>query len=191
MNNLKPSKQELLFLEKAYNSFYDSYEKITTQKNISSEEKFNIISKIFSIYSECLKYEPIGYYKLHIKQSRPEWETIALNFFEIIRHIITHFPFFNNWNEVSFNRDLILWNWKHSKIDSFLKENEGKDGFKWRVWDWINKTMKYWYTINFPKKYNNNDVIFLKDLIDEDLWIDFSLIMIKQVLDSQIENNNS
>lgn len=189
-NLLKPNESELMFLQLAYNSFYDLYELYFSWAELNEKQKYDIILKIYSIFSECLKYEPIKHYLSFLEKNRPEWDIISLKFFEIIRHIIIHFPFFNSWNEVYFNRKIILWSWNHSKIDKFFIQNEWKEQFKWRIWDNYNKKMDYWYTINFPKNYSKNENIYLKDLIDENLWVEFSLIMIKKVLDTQVENKN-
>ena len=52
LENIKPTKKELIFLGLAYNRFYDLYEKLENKKNLlSPEEKFNLLKNIFQIYS--------------------------------------------------------------------------------------------------------------------------------------------
>lgn len=41
-------------------------------------------------------------------------------------------------------------------------------------------------SINFPTNYNNNEKIFLKDIILEKEGIKFSLILMKNIIDTQI-----
>jgi len=188
LNETKPNKKELVFLTLAYNAFYDLYERIENKKTeLKSNERFILLNKIFQIYNECLQYEPIKYYLKFLEKNRPEADTISLKYFEVIRHIFVHFPFFDKWEDVYITRDLITWTDKHSRIDSFLLEHEGKEPFKWRIWDNNKKEMIYGYVINFPKDYSKNSKIYLKDLIDENQGIEISLIMIKRVLESQIE----
>jgi len=186
--NLKPNDKKLKFLNFAYNNFYDIYNEYFDNTKLTPKEKYQLIVRALSIYSECLKYEPISYYLKYLSVTRPAGDIASLRFFEIIRHILVHFPFFTEWNEVSFNRDLILWNNKHSKIDEFLLEVEGREGFKWRIWDNKKKKMRYGFEIKFPSKYKNNNLIYLKDLIDEKRGIEICFIMIKKVLGSQVED---
>ena len=115
-------------------------------------------------------------------------DIMSLKYFEVIRHVLVHFPFFNKWDEVYFTQDLITWNGKHSKINSFFMDNEGRIEYKWRIWDGNKKAMKYGYVIKFPKSYSKNSKIYIKDLINEDKGIEISLLMIKKVLESQVEN---
>lgn len=186
---IKPNKKELSFLNLAYNKFYDLHDKLTKKENIlNSQERFLILKNIFQIYNECLQYEPIRYYLKFLEKNRPSGDIESLKYFQIIRHILIHFPFFEKWNDVYITHDLITWTGKKSKIDSFLLDNEGKEPFKWRIWDPLNKKMKYGYVINFPKDYSKNSKIYLKDLIDENYGIEISLIMIKGVLESQVES---
>ncbi len=119
---------------------------------------------------------------------RPPGENVSLKYFKVIRHIFVHFPFFDKWNDVYFNRNLIIWSNANSQIDKFLLDNEGKDEFKWRIWDRSKKEMVYGYCVKFPKDYSKDAKIFLKDLIDEDKGIEISLLIIKKVLESQVES---
>jgi len=185
--HLKPNNKEFAFLNLAYNSFYDIYDEYFSKNKFTSKKMFSLIIKAFSIYSECIKYEPLQEYIKFIEKSRPQGEIASLRFFETIRHLLVHFPFFKSWKEVKFNRDMIVWNGGHSKIDKFLFEVEGKNSYKWRIWDYNKKVMKYGYEIKFPKKYHDGSEIFLKNLIDEKQGIELCFIMMKQVLDSQVE----
>jgi hypothetical protein len=186
----KPTKKELIFLNLAYDRFYDIYEKIEDKKNLlNPEDKFSYLINIFQIYSECLRYEPVKFFLKFLEEKQPPSSFIALKYFEVIRHILVHFPFFDKWDDVCFTRDLILWSGKHSKIDSFLLEGEKSDTeHRWRIWDYYKKEMKYDYNIRFPENYSQNSKIYLKDLIDEEKGVEISLLMIKKVFESQVES---
>jgi len=69
---LMPNENELFFLKLAYNSFYDLYELYFSQTKLNEKQKFDIIFKIYSIYSECLKYNPIKHYLSYLEKNRPE-----------------------------------------------------------------------------------------------------------------------
>ena len=182
-----PSTIETEFLNLAYNLFYDLCDECFSPRGKSKRARFSAISRAFAIFSECLNYEPLKYYIEYIEKSRPPGDIQSIRFFEIVRHILIHFPFFTKWSEVHFSRNLILWNGKHSKIDKFLCDNEGKEGFKWRIWEPENKRMKYGYEIKFPKRYKDGSEIYLKDLIDEKKGMEICFRMMKEVLDSQVE----
>jgi hypothetical protein len=42
-------------------------------------------------------------------------------------------------------------------------------------------------SINLPTEYNGNDKIFLKDILLEKEGIKFSMIFMKQIIDTQVE----
>jgi len=42
-------------------------------------------------------------------------------------------------------------------------------------------------SINFPKQYEDNTKIYLKDFLSEKEGIKFSFILIRQILDTQVE----
>ena len=64
---------------------------------------------------------------------------------------------------------------------------EGKNEVKYRFWEPKKKEMTY-LTISFPKTYNENSKIFLRDIISEREGIKFSLILMNQILKTQIES---
>ena len=71
-------------------------------------------------------------------------------------------------------------------MDRFLSTYAGHDPVKYRIWSPKKKTMTY-VSINFPAKYDD-DKVFLKDLMPEKEGLIFSLSLMRQVLDSQVES---
>jgi len=141
----------------------------------------------FTVYSELLNYEPIKWVIEHIKKARPPMEAeIGSELFKTIRNIINHFPFFNCWNEVWINKSIVNWHKERQSIDQFIEKYKGKDIVKYRFWEAEKKKMTY-LSINFPSTYNDNDKIFLKDILSEKEGVKFSFILMKQILDTQIE----
>jgi hypothetical protein len=189
LKNGRPNKKELIFLNLAYNKFYDLCKKLKKEKKtLSSEEKLIYLKNIFQIYNECLRYEPIGYFIKYLEKTRPPGEVVVLEYLKVIRHIFVHFPFFDKWDDMYITRDLIIWSDVNSNIDSFLLKNEGREKYEWRIWDGNKKEMKYGYVIKFPQNYSKNSKFYIKDSIDEDKGIEISLLMIKKVLESQVES---
>jgi len=188
-SNLIPNKAEAEFLTLAYNRFYDIFEKVFDDTFWEKDEwaRFSKIKEAFSIYSELLNYEPIKLAIEQLKTSRPPMEAeIGSELFKFIRNLISHFPFFNSWNEVWFNKLIINWNKKGQSIDRFLSKYKGKENVKFRFWESNKKRMTY-LSINFPQEYDNESKIYLKDLITEKEGIKFSFILMRKIIDTQVE----
>ena len=186
---LKPNESELAFLTLSYNRFYDIFEEAINDSFWEKEEwyRFSKVKEGFAVYSELLNYEPIKGIIENIKKSRPPMEAeIGSELFKFIRNIITHFPFFNSWNDVWVNKSIINWYKKEQSIDKFIKKYLGREPVKYRFWEKDKKKMTY-LSINFPKEYENDTKIFLKDILSEKDGIKFSFILMKQILDTQVE----
>lgn len=70
-------------------------------------------------------------------------------------------------------------------IDKFFNEHKDKDVVKYRFWEPHNRKMTY-ITISFPKNYDNNAKIFLKDIITEKDGVKFSFILMNKILETQL-----
>lgn len=190
MDNLKPSNQEVIFLEKSYNRFYDLFDEIINESfwEKSDWERFSKITQVFSIYNELLLYEPIKRSLEIIKEVRPPLESeIGNKLFRFIRNVLSHFPFYSSWNEVWVTKELINWQKEGQFIDRFLNEYSGKKEIKYRFWEEKIKKMTY-LSINFPKRYNEKSKVYLKDIISEKDGIKFSIILMRKILDIQVES---
>lgn len=62
----------------------------------------------------------------------------------------------------------------------------GSELFKFRFWESNKKRMTY-LSINFPQEYDNESKIYLKDLITEKEGIKFSFILMRKIIDTQVE----
>jgi len=71
-------------------------------------------------------------------------------------------------------------------IDKFLNKYKGKETVKYRFWEVQKKRMTY-LSINFPKKYEENTKIYLKEILSEKEGVKFSFILMKKILDTQVE----
>lgn len=194
IEELKPSKKEVEVLTLFYNRFYDLYDEIVADNFI--EENGNVrflkLREAFSIYKELLNYKPIKYFIEWMKKGgRPPLEgIIADEVFSFIRNLLLHFPIFDTWNEVYINKKLATWS-KVGQIDKFLNKCvnikiDGKNEVKYRIWEEEKKKMTY-FSINFPEKYEDND-IYLKDLISEEVGMKFCMALMREILDKQVIN---
>jgi len=186
---LRPTKSEELFLSLGFNKFYDLFEELMDdnfwEKN--SWYRFSKVSQVFAIYTELLMYEPFKHVLDNIKQNRPPMESeIGGALFKFVRNILAHFPLYESWDKVWINKELVNWQKQGLTIDKFLKKYEGHNEIKYRFWEEEKKKMTY-ISIKFPKNYSDTK-IYLKDIISEKDGIKFSLIMMKQILNTQVES---
>jgi len=186
------STAEKLFLNLSYNKFFDIFSEVYSKDFWEKEEnyRFNKISQVFSVYNEILNHEPFQGVFNWLKKYRPPMEAeICGSLFKFIRNILVHFPFFDNWNEIWINKELVNWHRTNQSIDRFLKKYCGKPEVEYRFKENSKHGFTY-VTINFPKKYDN-EKIYLKDIICEEEGIKFILIMMLRVLNTQIVTVNN
>lgn len=189
MEVIKPNKAEVDFLTLVYNRFYDLYEEVLADTFWQKDEweRFSKIKQAFSIYAELLNYEPIKQVIEHLKKIRPPMESeIGSELFKFVRNVISHFTFFNSWNAVWISKPIVNWYRTGQTIDKFLNKYKGHKEVKYRFWESEKKTMTY-LSINFPKDYDDKSKIFLKEIISEQEGVKFSFILMKQIMDTQIE----
>ena len=185
----RPTKSEELFLSLGYNRFYDSFDEIMDDDFWEKEDwyRFSKVSNIFLVYAELLAYEPFKYVLEAIKKQRPPMESeIGGPLFKFVRNVLAHFPLFETWDDVWISKDLVNWHKEGLTIDRFLKKYVGHEEVKYRFWEAEKKKMTY-MSISFPKEYGENK-IFLKDMVAEKDGVKFSLMMMRQILNTQVES---
>lgn len=196
IDKFKPNEKEIEVLTLFYNKFYDLFDEIINDNffNEDANIRFLKLREAFSIYKELLSYEPIKKYIEWMKMGgRPPLEgIIADDLFSFIRNLLLHFPIFNTWNEVYINKNLATWS-KVGQIDKFLNKSinikiDGKGTVKYRMWEEEKNRMTY-FSVNFPEKYEDNN-IYLKDIISEEVGMKFCMALMKEVLDKQVENSD-
>jgi len=183
------TESELQFLTLGYNRFYDLYEEIMIDEFWIKDdwERYSRITQAFSIYSELLNYEPLKEVIEIIKTKRPPMESeIGSELFKFIRNVLIHFPFYSRWDDICVNRSLVNWNKAGMTIDRFLMNYEGHKEVEYRFHEPKYKRMTY-LSVNFPQRYIDNSKIFLKDIITEREDVKFSFILMKQILNTQVQ----
>ncbi|MCB5235893.1 hypothetical protein [Niallia circulans] len=187
-NTLRPNNAEILFLNMAYNKFYDVYEEAFQDIFWDKDPlyRFSKINTAFSIYAELLNYEPIKHVIKTMKQQRPPMEAeLGSELFKFIRNVLAHFPYFESWNDVWINKSIVNWQKPGLTIDRFLSKYAGKESIKYRFWEAKKKKMTY-LTISFPKTYSAENKIYLHNILSEKDGIKFSLILMRNILDTQV-----
>ena len=189
MAELRSNKAEIEFLTLSYNRFYDIFEEVLEDSFWEKDSwyRFSKIKEVFAVYSELLHYEPINWVIEQIKEKRPPMEAeIGSELFKFIRNIVIHMPLFESWDDVWFNKNIINWYKKGQFIDKFLRRYKGHEPVKYRFWEARKRKMTY-ISINFPNEYENNEKIFLKNILSEKEGIKISLIFMKKIIDTQID----
>lgn len=181
------SQSEEMFLNLSYNKFYDLQTEIYTVNfwNESPIYRLGRITQLFSIYGEILNYRPIKEVIEQISKSRPPMESeISGQLFKFIRNILAHFPFYDSWDEIWVNKDLVNWNKSGQSIDKFLENFKGNKSVKYRYKE-RNKSQFNYATIDFPETYENNK-IYLKNIISEKDGVKFAIVMMLRVINTQV-----
>jgi len=192
VEELRPNEAEKEFLSLAYARFYDIFDEVISDDfwEKDSQYRFSKIKDSFSVYSELLNYTPIQWTIEDLRSSRPPMEAeIGSELFKFIRNVITHFPFFERWGDTWINKKLINWHKENQSIDRFLEKYKGHQTIKYRFWEADKKRMTY-LDINFPEKYTEDQKIYLKDMLSEKDGVRFSVILMKKILDTQIDKSS-
>lgn len=185
----RPTEAEELFLKLGYNRFYDIFEEVMVEEFWDKESwyRFSKVSNAFAVYGELLSYEPFKHVLEAIKKQRPPMESeIGGPLFKFVRNVLVHFPVYETWDEVWVSKALVNWNKEGLTIDRFLNKFAGHDEIKYRFWEAKKKKMTY-MSIQFPKEYGDSK-IYLKDMIYEKDGVKFSFIMMRQILNTQVES---
>lgn len=186
---LRPNAAEVQFLDLAYSRFYGLFAEVMDDSFWTKDawHRYSRIHQGFSIYSELLNYEPIKWVVEHLKTARPPMESeIGSEVFRFVRNIMSHFPYFAAWDDIWFTHAIINWNRDGLSADKFLHKYKGKQPVKYRFWEPLVKRMTY-LSISFPERYDDENRIYLRDMISEKEGVKFCFILMKQILASQIE----
>jgi hypothetical protein len=184
---IRPTKEENEFLNISYQRFASVAKEILSEGFFNNKDTYRYyrIKTLFEVYSEIANYPPIKsilkYYELkNIKKGE-----IAKDLFSFVRNLLSHFPFFENWNEVWIKKSLVNWQKPGLTIDKFLKENQGKKSINFHM-TWNNSSSIV--TVNYPQVYDDSTKIWLKDILSEKEGIRFSVLIMKEILDTQWSN---
>ncbi|MES2739119.1 MAG: hypothetical protein V4672_22595 [Verrucomicrobiota bacterium] len=186
--DVKPNPAEQVFLNLAYSRFVDLFKEIESEEfwDHDGKYRFSRLRDVFSVYAEMLNYEPIQYILKEIESRRIVESELGKELFQMIRNLIAHFPFYDTWNDIRFTKELITWEGKSRTIDRFCEKFKDREEIKYRIWNPRNENFSY-VTIRFPKGYEKNNEISLKDLLDEKEGARFSIRLMLRILLENVE----
>lgn len=184
---IHPTETEIEFLDLAYIRFLDLFDEMVADDFWARDpmHRLSKIKDVFLVYSETLKYPPIQW--AINGTTRPNFADVGKDLFKFIRHVLSHFPFFAEWDMVWISKPIVsLYSSSPQFIDRYLTDNENRDELKYRFWEEDKKSMTY-VCVQFPSNYTSNGKIFLKDMLEEKSGVKFSLIFMNTILRTQIE----
>ena len=185
---LKPNKSEEVFLNLAYERFHALHDEIMNDEFWEQDVKtrFCKVSSIFAVYTELSSYMPIGILLETDKLKGRSDETRAAGvIFRFLCDIFSKFPFFASWNEVWVSRMLVNWKKEGSSVDKFLQQFSGHEEVGYRHWDSNKKCIRD-ISLFFPQHYSDSK-IYLTEFLSEKDGVMFSVTMMWQILNSQVQ----
>jgi hypothetical protein len=189
MKDPRPNAAEIAFLDLAYGRFYALFAEVMDDAFWEKDDwyRFSRVANGFAIYAELLHYPPIGWEIERLRQMRPPAEAeMASDLFRFVRNIITHFPFFDRWDDVWLTKPLINWESQGRSIDKFLRDYSGRDQVRLRIWEPTYKRITY-VNVTYPDAYEGDTKIYLRDILTEREGVKLSFVLMKQIADTQVE----
>lgn len=186
---LRPNEAEQAFLNLAYSRFYLLFDEVMDDTFWEKDDwhRFSRVANGFAIYAELLNYPPIRWAIEHLRRMRPPAEAeMASDLFRFVRNVVSHFPFFERWDDVRITKALVNWDSEGRSIDRFLTEYAGQDQVRFRIWEPNYKRMTY-VNVTYPEAYNDDSEIYLRDILTEREGVKFSFVLMKQIADTQVE----
>lgn len=181
----RPTIAETRYLTLGYNNFYNLFDEIMDEDfwDLTPQIRFAKIKDVFTIYTELIKYEPL---RLMISSdSKPNAELLAKNFMKFIRNVLQHFPFFDEWDSVYIDKELVRAIEAPGSIDNFLSKTHPYDT-KFRIYDRTKKTMTY-AAVNLNTGYTKGHAVFLSEMLNEEDGVKLICTIMRKYLDTQID----
>jgi hypothetical protein len=174
------SDKERFFLELAFRRLKTIREEICF-KNSSFWQKdsyyrFARIKEAFVLFTEISSHKSMRLFP-NLYDEKFLFPFLTNEVFRFVRNVISHFPLFDSWDDVWISKSLINWNKAGQSIDKFLKNNVGKEtlGYAYKEEFEDKSVFPTMVDFNFPKSYDENSKIYLKEMISEKDGIIFSI----------------
>lgn len=140
-----------------------------------SDNKLSIIKEIASLIDELLKNKDIkDKFNSLIKGSpvNGDHSELKLLTFNMIRNLVLHFPFFDKWDDIFINNNILEWDKPdNSSIKRYFQNNNGAhlkyDIYMKKFGKWEN-----FHTVEFDIPILGDEDFFIKNMISEDdvIW---------------------
>lgn len=185
MGKHRVTKKEARFLNLGYNRFLSLSNRMLDKSfwDEGPEKRLMFVKEIILVYSELSKYQPI---REHLESyNKPNYELVGKDFMGFLRNLLIHFPLFKAWEDIAFDRDLILSVEGSKGVDRFLNKKHPAD-VKYRMWNKEEETMTY-IEVNLNTPYNKGGKVRLSDIIPEKEGVLFLCLYMHTVLMSQVK----
>ena len=105
---------------------------VNSKENTS--EEMEKLRKISSLINELLEDDKLkDEFEKSIKSKADE--AIKIKFFNIIRHILVHFPIYESWDDIYLNKEIVQWNrCKKGEIEKFFSGDNVSRKFSYTVY---------------------------------------------------------
>ena len=113
-----PKKEQIAFLNLSYSRYFQLIERFKGALN--DHQKFLTLKELISLFNEVDSYKPLK----DTLKSAPTGSFLKKFglLFKALRNLLLHFPFYDNWNDVVFNREIVLcMEPTNSSIDKYFK----------------------------------------------------------------------
>jgi len=159
-----PEPQQIEFLNLAFTRYLHLRHALKNPNpSNTQEQKFYYIKELISVYNELEMFPNIksSLFSKHVDNPILRFGPL----FKAIRNLVSHFPFFYSWDEVKFNRELVTcMKPKNLTIDRYFANEKGYLELPFRFVD-QSTGRQIEGEIFAPKGYNNNDTVYLKDIL--------------------------
>ena len=188
--NLTP--QEAIFFDLAYNRFFDLYSEIDSSTFWKRDGLYRLhrLKDVFAVYAELSNHRAIKYILEQNEAGlRPSEQADCHRLLKAIRNLLSHFPLFESWDEIWFNKELITWEGEKGSINSLFSVVRPVPIVKYRFLDGSIQKLVY-VSVSFPSNYAANEKIFLSEILTEREGSRFSIRLMLSVLIKNVENPN-
>lgn len=188
MAQIHPTNNELKLLEMGYDRFLDLYEEIMSDHFWRKSPPYRLlkIKDMCAVYVELIKYPPINH--ALSSATRPHYKLVGKEFTAFLRNLLLHFPFFNKWSDIGFDKSFITTFESTGSIDRFLSRNH-PEHVKFRFWESSKKQMTYVH-INLGTKYSDGEYVWLRNIVPEREGVKFLCVFMRDVIMTQATNVN-
>jgi len=186
MPDIHPTIAEARVLEIGYDRFLNLYEEVMNEnfRRKRPSTRLTKIKELCSVYSELIKYAPLEFVLENTQ--RPHFTLIGKEFINFLRNLLLHFPYYETWNQIGFDKALITTLEASGSIDKFLSREHPED-LKYRFWEPSKKRMTY-IEVHLKTAYSNGEFIWLEEMVTEKDGVRFLAIFMKEVLMTQVES---
>ena len=84
---------------------------------------------------------------------------LAGELFRLVRNVLAHFPFFDDWDEICINERIVNWESEGKFINKFLMTYQEAPKAKYRFWKKKRKRTNC-ISVKFPATYSNGANVY-------------------------------